>query len=122
MALISKPSSPGWRSVRVTYEKAKKRNVSQFTFQAQTYIEQGERWLFEFTLPNMNTTQAGAWWTFLHSLAKNDDTFSCNVSAYVPSGAPGTMTLRLAGQGNQASWDLDEIKRGGITFIAETAQ
>jgi hypothetical protein len=113
------PTSPGWRAVSAKYQRAQARTVSPFTYQAQTQLWSGERWEFEFQLPPMKTAAAGAWLTFLHTLAKNAETFSCDVSRYVPTGVSGTMTLRLTD--GQAGWNLSQARMFGITFKAEQA-
>jgi hypothetical protein len=118
--MASIPSSPGFRSVRTTFEKAQMRTISPFTFQAQTQLWSGSRWVFEISLPPMKASEASNWITFLHTLANTADTFSKDMSAYIPSGVTGTMTLRLTE--GQTSWDVDDAKTFGITFKVEQAQ
>lgn len=93
--------------------------MSPFTFQVQEYLWSGERWSFDLSLPSMTTAQAGTWMTFLHQLAKSGDTFELAVTGYVPSGVTSPMTVHLAGNGNECSWDIDMIKRFGISFSVE---
>jgi len=120
MATITKPTAPGWQSVKAHYQRAKARNVSPFTFQAQTYIHQGERWVFELTLPPLRTTATAlSWMAFLRDLAKGDNTFSLAVANYVPSDVTSPMTVRLADAGNAVSWDIDTAKFFGFSFTVE---
>lgn len=119
MATLTKPSSPGWRSVTPHFIKAKSRHVSPFTFQSQTILHDGERWSFDLELPSMSATQAATWLTFLHDLAKSNDTFPLVVTGYVPTGVSSPMTVRLAGQGNECSWTVDTAKRYGLSFSVE---
>lgn len=119
MATLTKPSTPGWRSVAPRFRKVKARNVSPFTLQAQTYLYPGEQWSFDLSLPSMSTAQAGAWMTFLHQMAKSNDTFELVVTGYVPAGVTSPMTVRLAGNGNECNWDINTAKRFGLSFTVE---
>lgn len=120
MATITKPASPGWRSIRARYVKAKARNVSPFTFQSQTYVHSGERWEFDLIIPPVKTTATAlAWMAFLRDLAKADNTFSLVVTNYVPSDVASPMTVRLAGAGNEVAWDVDTAKLYGFAFTVE---
>lgn len=120
MATLTKPSAPGWQSVKAHYQRAKARNVSPFTFQAQTYIHPGERWVFELTLPPLRTTATAlSWMAFLRDLAKNNDTFELVVTNYVPTGVSSPMTVRLADAGNAVSWGINTAKFYGFSFTVE---
>jgi len=119
MATLTKPTAPGWRSVTARFVKAKARSVSPFTFQEQTYLWAGERWAFDLELPSMSASRAADWLTFLHQLAKSNDTFSLSVTGYVPTGVTSPMTVRLAGAGNECSWSIDTAKRFGLSFSVE---
>ncbi len=120
MATLTKPSTPGWKSVRVAYRKAKGSSQSPFTFHRQVYLHPGEIFSFALELPPIkDQTVAAAWITFLRNLAKNDDTFKLVTTGYVPSGVPSPMTVRLAESGNEASWDVGTAKVFGISFTVE---
>lgn len=119
MATLTKPASPGWRSVTPHFKKVKARNTSPFTLQSQTYLYAGEQWSFDLSLPSMSTAQAGAWLTFLHQLAKSNDTFELVVTGYVPTGVTSPMTVELAGNGSECSWDIDVAKRFGLSFTVQ---
>ena len=120
MATLTKPAAPGWATVRARYQRAKARSVSPFTFQSQTYLHAGERWVFELSLPPLRTTATAlAWMAFLRDLAKNNDTFQLVVTNYVPTGVSSPMTVRLAGDGNEASWDIGTAKTFGFSFTVE---
>jgi len=117
MATLTKPSAPGWRSVKPKFTKAKARNTSPFTFQSQTYLHAGSKWTFDLELPSMSTAQALTWMTFLRNLCANDDTFALAVTNYVPADVSSPMTVRLVG--NEINWDIDCAKRFGISFTVE---
>jgi hypothetical protein len=113
------PTSPGIRSCIPRYRKARSRSVSEFTFQAQTYLFSGERWEFEITFPSMSATDAATVISFLHTMCSTGDTTSKDMSAYLPSSVTGTRTLRLVDP--QVEWSVDEMKRFGVTFTLEDA-
>lgn len=117
MATITKPSSPGWSRVVSHYHKVTARYQSPFTLQAQTQLYSGEQWSFDLSLPSMNATDAAAWLTFLHELARDNDNFSLVVTGYVPSGVSSPMLVRLILP--TVTWDIDETMRYGITFSVE---
>lgn len=120
MANLTKPTSLHWKTVRPRYVKVKARSTSPFTFQSQTYIHPGERWEFDLVCaPLKTTTDALACMAFLRDLAKGDDTFSLDVTGYVPSDVTSPMTVRLAGNGNEASWDIDTAKIYGFSLTVE---
>jgi hypothetical protein len=123
MAAITKPSAPGWQSVTPRYHKVKPRNVSPFSGVSQTYVWAGENWTFTFALPPIkNPTTAQSWITFLYDLARDDNYFVCDVSAYVPSSVTGASTKHLRLTSPDASWDINTAKLFGITFEAELDQ
>lgn len=120
MSLLTKPTSLHWKTVRARFVKAKARSVSPFTYQSQTYIHAGERWEFDITCAPLKTTaDALACMAFLRDLAKGDNTFSLAVTGYVPSDVTSPMTVRLSGNGNEASWDIDTAKIYGFSLTVE---
>ena len=117
MATISKPSSPGWRSVIPHYHKVKSRFVSPFSLESQTQVFAGEQWSFDLELPPMKIADAADWLTFLHELARDDDNFSLVITNYVPSAVSSPMLVRLIG--GDVQWDINEIKFYGLSFAVE---
>lgn len=117
MATIVKPASPGWQKVIARYHKVKARYVSPFSLQAQTQLYSGELWGFDLFLPPMTLTQSGAWKTFLHELARDNDNFSFVCANYVPTGVTSPILVRLVG--GDVSWDIDEIMFFGMSFSVE---
>lgn len=106
--------------MRARYVKAKSRSVSPFTYQTQTYIHPGERWEFDLVCAPLRTTAAAlTCMAFLRDLAKGDNTFTLAVSGYVPSDVTSPMTVRLAGNGNEVSWDIDTVKTYGFSMTVE---
>lgn len=120
MATLTKPPSPGWRSVTPLYRRAKAVVESPFTYQKQVHLHPGEQWKFSLELPPIkDATVAQSWIAFLHSLAKNDDTFSLAVAGYVPSSISSPMTVRLADSGNEATWTVGNARVFGLSFTVE---
>lgn len=117
MATLTKPTTPGFRSVKARFVKVKASAVSTFTLQTQTTLWSGERWEFEISLPSMTKEQADPWLTLLINMLKNDDVFVLDVSRYIPAAFGTSKTVRL--QGNISEWDIDVIKRVGLTFVVE---
>lgn len=120
MALLTKPSAPGFRSVNATFRKVRPKNVNPFTLTSQMFMWSGSQWIFDFTLPPLSVSQAVAWKAFLVELASGDNTFVQNVSLYVPATVGPNMTLRLINP--EVSWDIDTARRFGISFICEEAK
>lgn len=120
MATLTKPAAPGWRTVTPVYRRAKATIESPFTFQKQVHLHPGEQWKFTLELPPIkDETTALAWCAFLHSLAKNDDTFALAVAGYVPASVASPMTVRLADDGNEATWTVGNARVFGLSFTVE---
>lgn len=117
MATISKPSTPGWQRVIARYHKVKSRYVSPYSLQAQTQLFSGDQWSFDLFLPPLTLSQAGAWKSFLHELARDNDNFSFVCANYVPAGVSSPMLVRLTG--SDVSWDIDEMMFFGLNFSVE---
>ena len=116
MATITKPSTPGYKVVTAVYRKVKARHVSPFSLVSQTYIWSGEIWIFTIEMPPMKEATAAAWKVFLHELARDEDTWSQDMSDYLPSGVTGTRTLRLVGD---PAWIVGDGNLHAVTFTAE---
>lgn len=119
MATLTKPSSPGWRSVTATFVQSKARLESPFSYRSQTQIHAGSKWQFELELPPMTASAADAWKVFLHELERDDDDFALVVTGYVPTGISSPMTVRLI---SKPQWSHTGKNFVSVSFVVEQKQ
>lgn len=72
---IALPTSPNWRTSKFGPQAAVGVSESEFTFEQQVYVHQGQRWKLQATMPSMARYQAEAWLAAFTSLNGRQGTF-----------------------------------------------
>ena len=124
MAVITLPTEPNGfaRIAGVPLIKPKAKRRSPFSMYSTTHVWPGEHWAFSFELPPLDKTTGLLWIKALRDLEAADDTFTLNMTDYLPSGTSGASSFSMTLVRGSAQWAVEKDGLYRISFRGEKAQ
>lgn len=124
MAVITLPSQPGGfaRISGVPVIKPKVERRSSFSMYSTVHVWPGEHWAFSFELPPVEKATGLLWIKALYDLEKANDTFTLNMTDYLPSGTTGASAFSMTLVPRSAQWSVDTDGQYRISFRGQKAQ
>jgi hypothetical protein len=124
MAVITLPTAPGGfeRIAGVPVIKPKAEARSPYSAYSTVHVWPGEHWAFSFELPPLDRTTGLLWIKALRDLEVAADTFTLDMSNYLPSGTSGAATFSMTLVRGSAQWTVEKDGLYRISFRGQKSQ